>query len=945
MKNNFQLSKIAASLAVIGGISLLGSSAMAAKLPSAGASISNVATASYTDSTGSERTVTSNLVKTLIAQVGGFTLVADREGQTAANSNISFSHILTNTGNGTDTFNLELKNLTPTGAVFNFTEIKVYMDKNSDGTPDGEPIITYSSGKYTTQSAIQLDANESTGILVVATTPSNATVDQIDKLSLTATSVGYAATAPAVINTDTAYIKTGAIIQVEKSASVSTSNVNGDIIYTLKFYNKGTAATVDPVTIYDTLPKNVELKTVTYNGVTYNNTAIGGQTDGKYQYGKQSDTEVFLLNVGVLTAGQTGQLTLTVKVKDTVSGTSTKVVDGDKIINTAYADTDGKTNGPSSVPLTPGNVPLTPPTSTTDKTVVPSNPNTVTVVGLFNGSINDSVVDAWKDTDTKPVGADDIANTAANQGEAIVFGGSAAGVGDKIYIHNSGNTADSYNLSLDKTVFGSGSIVEFLQSDGKTPLISNNTGSIEPGATVEIVVRVTLASGQKLTIPATPGYLESLLTSTSVKNATNTDTIKLHLTAFTESKVDLVNKQGTAEYGQGIDTKDVPLTIVQPGSPKTLDVTIKNTGSTPDNYVITLPTIPDGWTVEIFKKVNGACTTEKAPSSGNIAAGTDASFCLTVTAPAGTPATDPTAPIKIPVVIHSPSTGVKDTIEYPVVVDQVRSLKLTQDRSGQVAVGGSIIYTHTLTNYGNVTEGLDATTKLEFNLSAASAKGEIVTVYVDTNNDGAIDPVTELWTGTNLDALLKATQGAGTTAKADGLSPKESVTVFVKVEAPKTAAIGDSYTSTVTVVPNDATKFDKTNSIFAITDLTTVIEEGLVTLVKSQAVSSDCVTVPAVFGESETKAKPGECVYYRIVATNQSKSDANNVTIYDAVPTYTKYLIGSAKGIENGTAATADAVKLNTEKTQVSYRLANKLPTTKTATLEFAVKVDGSVTP
>ncbi|UDM39740.1 hypothetical protein LIS44_16295 (plasmid) [Acinetobacter haemolyticus] len=61
------------------------------------------------------------MVKTLIAQVGGFTLVANREGQTAANSNISFSHILTNTGNGTDSFNLKLENLTPAGSVFDFT--------------------------------------------------------------------------------------------------------------------------------------------------------------------------------------------------------------------------------------------------------------------------------------------------------------------------------------------------------------------------------------------------------------------------------------------------------------------------------------------------------------------------------------------------------------------------------------------------------------------------------------------------------------------------------------------------------------------------------------------------------------------------------------------------------------------------------------------------------
>ncbi|UDM39739.1 hypothetical protein LIS44_16290 (plasmid) [Acinetobacter haemolyticus] len=63
MKQHFQLSKVATALAVAGGVSLFGSSAIAAQLPSAGASISNVATASYIDSTGSERVVTSTWLK------------------------------------------------------------------------------------------------------------------------------------------------------------------------------------------------------------------------------------------------------------------------------------------------------------------------------------------------------------------------------------------------------------------------------------------------------------------------------------------------------------------------------------------------------------------------------------------------------------------------------------------------------------------------------------------------------------------------------------------------------------------------------------------------------------------------------------------------------------------------------------------------------------------
>lgn len=67
MKNNFQLSKVAASLAVIGGVSLFSGQIMAA-VPLAGTNISNVATASYTDNTGTERVVTSNEVKTEVDQ-------------------------------------------------------------------------------------------------------------------------------------------------------------------------------------------------------------------------------------------------------------------------------------------------------------------------------------------------------------------------------------------------------------------------------------------------------------------------------------------------------------------------------------------------------------------------------------------------------------------------------------------------------------------------------------------------------------------------------------------------------------------------------------------------------------------------------------------------------------------------------------------------------------
>ena len=80
---------------------------------------------------------------------------------------------------------------------------------------------------------------------------------------------------------------------------------------------------------------------------------------------------------------------------------------------------------------------------------------------------------------------------------------------------------------------------------------------------------------------------------------------------------------------------------IQSGVTVTFDATIKNTGNVADNYTITVPNVPAGWTVEIFEKDgNGYCTTTKVTNSGNIAAGAAKSFCVTVTPPAGTPAGD-----------------------------------------------------------------------------------------------------------------------------------------------------------------------------------------------------------------------------------------------------------------------------------------------------------------
>ena len=277
MKQHFQLSKVAAALAVAGGVSLFGSSAMAAaSTPLAGQNISNVATATYTDNTQTERVVTSNVVKTLVAQVGSFTLVQSNERQTAANSSVSFPHILTNTGNGTDSFTLKITN---DAGSFDWASSNVYIDRNQDGIADDGAAALAST------TAIELAAGESIGLVVVAKTPLAATAGQNDSLILTATAATtalYDAGKNTVSNTDKATIITGAVIEIKKEASVSTIGANGYITYTLTFQNKGTAAATSDVIIYDVLPSNVTFADMADNKLTahYNGSTSALTRDG-----------------------------------------------------------------------------------------------------------------------------------------------------------------------------------------------------------------------------------------------------------------------------------------------------------------------------------------------------------------------------------------------------------------------------------------------------------------------------------------------------------------------------------------------------------------------------------------------------------------------------------------------------------------------------------------
>ncbi len=83
-----------------------------AQAPSAGTTIGNQMTATFRDGSGVDRSVASNLVETIIQQVASLILTADSAKTAATGNEVIYPHILTNTGNGTDDFNLLLFNNT-----------------------------------------------------------------------------------------------------------------------------------------------------------------------------------------------------------------------------------------------------------------------------------------------------------------------------------------------------------------------------------------------------------------------------------------------------------------------------------------------------------------------------------------------------------------------------------------------------------------------------------------------------------------------------------------------------------------------------------------------------------------------------------------------------------------------------------------------------------------
>ena len=868
---------------VLGGFAFFSTGAYAAT-PAAGTNISNIATASYVDGTSTTRTVTSNEVKTTVLQVGSFTLVQDRTTTANPNSAVALSHILTNTGNGTDEFTLSLANVS--GDAFDFTNIAIYLDANKDGIADNNTNLMGLK--------VSLNAGESVGLVVVGTTSTTAKLDELGKLELSATSK-EAVVNKTIINNDLVKIVTGASFAVTKSASVSvvdTRSAAQAVTYQLNYVNKGNST--DTLIIEDTLDSNLTFDP-TRHQITVSGTVLSTNSTANAYYAWDAATKKLTITIKNVAANTSGIVKFAAEVK---MGTAAGVVS-----NTAMFDADG--------PITNGSVP--------DQ---PTNRTDITVQSFYTGVINDS------STKTTALGEDDVITiTTASQGAQVRFGSGAVndGASEVIYVHNTGNVTDTFKVvTTTGTNLPPGAIVSLFKSDGVTPLTSSigsekDTGPIAAGGKYQIVAVVSLPAGfTGTTYNGNP--IQVVLQTTASQNASATDTITLKISEVTALKVDL-NNGGTGgigpDNGNLVDTKST-----QPGKPITFDLAIKNEGTQPDNYNLGISsTLPNGWTVEFFaQNSDGSCSATKLTNSGTIQPGATVKYCAVVTPSASAVPTDSR---DIVFTINSPATGLTDSLKDHLDIEAARKITFVADQTGQVAPGGSIIYKHTLTNNGNVIEGLAGNTlPIEITQNPASA-GFVTSVYVDQDNDGVADPE-ELVTGSDLTAWLKSTNNA------DGLSPNETVNIFVKVEAPSNATAGQSNLSIIKIAPGGV----NAPAAVTITDKTTV-NIGQVRLEKTQALDADCSNgADGPFGTSLIEAKPGACIVYRIKATNEGNGPVTKVVITDVVPNYTTLGTSPAPKLDPGTVA--DVTTTNGQLKSKEF----DLTPLESVTMEFSVKVD-----
>ena len=604
-------------------------SALAALAP-ANSVIGNQASATYNDNLGTSRNSSSNSVQTTVAQVKSFTLTQTGAKSASANQQVCYPHTITNTGNGVDTYAL---NAATTGGSFAHTGIVYYLDADQNGSPDNGTAITTSGA---------LAANSSFNYVVCGTTPVSAAINTAGTIIVSVTDTN----ATTASRTDTTTIAAASVTVQKKLSSVAPPGYTpvpngaspnaGPLFVILEYTNSGTVQG-DNLLITDALPSGwlyvPGSGRWSGSGATALTDAAAGDPSGvAYQAPTTAVSGSIVATVTAVPGSTSGNIYFQITI---ASGLAVTVPTNQNVTtNTAtyqYSYTFGA--GPTTV-----NVPST-------------NTNSV----LYSVLQSTSVSANGSATLTGLTDAEPVTVASAAPGTTITW---------TDYIWNTGNSADSFDITLNTPLNGSAcsptntapaqctfpanTTFQILSTSGTTTLLDSNgnstpdTGSIPiPSGGTCAAPYIISASGLRCgyaivitaTIPAgaTPGnnggagYTVRVSAASFFNSAgLGTDTVPNKLTTISANTVDLTNNVSvaTATVADGLGAGTTTVITTNSVTPTTGATTttrfrlyVNNTSSVAQIYNLTslfvsvpaaggIANPPTGWTI-VFKLDGG----------------------------------------------------------------------------------------------------------------------------------------------------------------------------------------------------------------------------------------------------------------------------------------------------------------------------------------------------
>lgn len=867
-----------------------------------GTRILNQAAATYLDTNGVAQDVISNQVETLIRQVAGLDLVLSQSKPAIRNGQVVFPHVLTNTGNGADTYEICIAN---EAGSFSFDQISIYADEDRDGLPDSSTQLqdTDFDGCFDIG---PVSSGEAFSFAIVAETPDIIATNQTAQFEVTATSDFDSLLS--VTNLDDAVLIEGPLIEVVKVLSANTAYAGtGGYSVTLEYRNVGTEAATD-LLITDLLPTSAADGSTgdSSQGMIYSpGTASWQQGDASNlsassiavltdtddadvqtssgvnviycAYASDSSCLVdpfgndqMTIQIDTVPVGAIGRITFDFSLD---SGYEDNAV-LNNFVEFEYLDSLGVTSFGSYVSNTASLVI----TEEVDSPgVVANNSNTDINAGVNDANDSGNLVTA----------------SSTAQGASVSFSN---------YIWNaSANGVDTFDISLDTindrednplvSAFPLGTSFTLLREDGQTPLQDTDgngapdTGPLDSGDFAEVVLRVTMppdTTGLNLDWAVT-------LVAASVADSSITNAVTNQLASVDNSTVDLTNSaDGTAGSGPYVPgSSPVTIEVVAPTETAAFALWIENTGlvadsfelGVSDQYPFVSGSFPVDWQVGFYADGGSSdCSILGAAASTSFVVlpgtGNKRLICASITVPAQTSPQDQDVFFRV----ISDATGAEDIKLDRVTVSAEPNLIIQYDQSGQLQPGDSVVYSHVISNIGN--QDLEC---VNVNLtSSQAAEGWTSLVYLDVDENAGLSPGDVI--------LTDQTLAVG-----------EELRILVRIFAPVSVAYGiqdETQVEAVGYADDAAPGCSGALLTSEVEDISTTANTDMV-ISKKQAIDTDCDGVAdgadgntnplAPFALDRFTVLPGQCVVYRLDATNQGVAPLFNARVIDGTPPFTKY--------------------------------------------------------